>query len=210
MTESTPIVAFDQHAASVMAAVLLPGDRTPALHPVPPDLPSIRRFLERLAVPGVRCCYEAGPCGFDLQRSLAEAWDRLRGDRARADPAARRQSGQNGPARRRSARSAVSGGSADGDSHSHRARRSGARSTALPRRHLHRSAARETSALEILIATWAALPGRAGVVETLLCVARPCNGGRSPHSSRRSRRIDGRLTTSWRGCARSTWISRLR
>jgi hypothetical protein len=33
MTESTPIVAFDQHAASVMAAVLLPGDRVPALPP---------------------------------------------------------------------------------------------------------------------------------------------------------------------------------
>jgi transposase len=70
MTESTPIVAFDQHAGSVMAAVLMPGDRTPALHPLPPDLPSIRRFLERLAAPGIRCCYEAGPCGFDLQRSL--------------------------------------------------------------------------------------------------------------------------------------------
>ena len=73
MTESTPIVAFDQHAASVMAAVLLPGERTPALHPLPPDCPSIRRFLERLALPGVRCCYEAGPCGFDLQRTLLTA-----------------------------------------------------------------------------------------------------------------------------------------
>jgi len=70
MTESTPIVAFDQHAASVMAAVLLPGDRTPALQPLAPDLPTIGRFLERLGVPGVRCCYEAGPCGFDLQRYL--------------------------------------------------------------------------------------------------------------------------------------------
>ncbi len=70
MTESTPIVAFDQHAASVMAAVLLPGERTPALQPVAPDLPSIGRFLERLAAQGVRCCYEAGPCGFDLQRYL--------------------------------------------------------------------------------------------------------------------------------------------
>ena len=68
MTESTPIVAFDQHAASVMAAVLLPGDRTPALQPLAPDLPTIGRFLERLG--GVRCCYEAGPCGFDLQRYL--------------------------------------------------------------------------------------------------------------------------------------------
>ena len=70
MTESTPIVAFDQHAASVVAAVLLPGDRRPVLQPLAPDLPSIGRFLERLGVPGVRCCYEAGPCGFDLQRYL--------------------------------------------------------------------------------------------------------------------------------------------
>jgi transposase len=70
MTESTPIVAFDQHAASVMAAVLMPGDRTPALHALPPDLPTIYRFLTRVGASGVRCCYEAGPCGFDLQRAL--------------------------------------------------------------------------------------------------------------------------------------------
>jgi len=69
MTESTPIVAFDQHAASVMAAVLMPGDRTPALHALPPDLPTIYRFLTRVGASGVRCCYEAGPCGFDLQRA---------------------------------------------------------------------------------------------------------------------------------------------
>ena len=73
MTESTPIVAFDQHVASVMAAVLLPGDRSPALHPLPPDLPSIHRFLARIGSATVRCCYEAGPCGFDLQRSLQAA-----------------------------------------------------------------------------------------------------------------------------------------
>src|SRR4051812_26178791 len=70
MTESTPIVAFDQHAASMMAAVLLPGDRVPALQPLAPDLPTIGRFLERFTSSGVRCCYEAGPCGFDLQRYL--------------------------------------------------------------------------------------------------------------------------------------------
>jgi hypothetical protein len=50
MTESTPIVAFDQHAASVMA--LLPGDRTPALQPLAADLPAIGRFLERFAGTG--------------------------------------------------------------------------------------------------------------------------------------------------------------
>jgi len=70
MVESTPVVAFDQHAASVVAAVLLPGQRTPALHTLGPDLAVIRRFVERLDLPDVRCCYEAGPCGFELQRHL--------------------------------------------------------------------------------------------------------------------------------------------
>ncbi len=70
MVESTPVVAFDQHAASVVAAVLLPGQRTPALHTLGPDLTAVSRFIERLHVAEVRCCYEAGPCGFELQRHL--------------------------------------------------------------------------------------------------------------------------------------------
>lgn len=72
MNESTIIVAFDQHAASVVAAVLLPGQRTPSLHPLAADLPTIGRFVARFARQGtVRCCYEAGPCGFELQRFLS-------------------------------------------------------------------------------------------------------------------------------------------
>jgi len=71
MFESTPVVAFDQHAASVTAAVLFPGSRQPALHQLAPDLPTIRRFLTKVRRQGaVRCCYEAGPCGFELQRAL--------------------------------------------------------------------------------------------------------------------------------------------
>lgn len=71
MTESTPIVAFDQHAATTVAAVLLPGHRTPALHSLASDSPTILRFVARLGRPGaVQCCYEAGPCGFELQRAL--------------------------------------------------------------------------------------------------------------------------------------------
>ena len=71
MFESTPVVAFDQHAASVTAAVLFPGGRRPALHQLPPDVPTIRRFLAKIGRRGaVRCCYEAGPCGFELQRAL--------------------------------------------------------------------------------------------------------------------------------------------
>ncbi len=71
MNESTLIIAFDQHAASVVAAILLPGQQTPALHELAADLPTIGRFVDRVGRRGhVRCCYEAGPCGFELQRFL--------------------------------------------------------------------------------------------------------------------------------------------
>lgn len=70
--KSTTIIAFDQHAATTMAAVLLPGDRTPALHPLTSESAAILRFVERLRRQGpVTCCYEAGPCGFELQRTLS-------------------------------------------------------------------------------------------------------------------------------------------
>jgi transposase len=69
--ESTTIIAFDQHAATTVAAVLLPGQRTPALHPLTSDTPTILRFVDRVRGQGaVTCCYEAGPCGFELQRAL--------------------------------------------------------------------------------------------------------------------------------------------
>jgi transposase len=69
--QSTTIIAFDQHAATTVAAVLVPGQRTPALHTLTSDSPTILRFVERLRRQGpLRCCYEAGPCGFELQRAL--------------------------------------------------------------------------------------------------------------------------------------------
>lgn len=70
MAKSTTIVAFDQHAATTVAAVLLPGQRRPAVHTLTSDSPTILRFVQRLRVTSVQCCYEAGPCGFDLQRAL--------------------------------------------------------------------------------------------------------------------------------------------
>ena len=69
--KSTTIMAFDQHAATTVAAVLLPGQRTPALHPLASETATIRRFVDRLRRQGpVTCCYEAGRCGFELQRTL--------------------------------------------------------------------------------------------------------------------------------------------
>ena len=69
--QSITIVAFDQHAATTVAAVLLPGHRTPALHTLTSESHTIVRFVERLGrARSIRCCYEAGPCGFELQRAL--------------------------------------------------------------------------------------------------------------------------------------------
>lgn len=69
--QSTTIIAFDQHAATTMAAVLLPGQRTPAMHPLTSDTVTVLRFIARVQRQApVRCCYEAGPCGFELQRAL--------------------------------------------------------------------------------------------------------------------------------------------
>jgi transposase len=69
--QSTTIVAFDHHAATTVAAVLLPGHRTPALHSLTADVPTILRFLQRLqGTQPLQCCYEAGPCGFELYRAL--------------------------------------------------------------------------------------------------------------------------------------------
>ena len=72
MMQSTTIIAFDQHAATTVAAVLLRGQRTPALHPLTSDSATILRFVARVRRQGaVACCYEAGPCGFELQRALS-------------------------------------------------------------------------------------------------------------------------------------------
>ena len=70
--KSITIIAFDQHAVTTVAAVLLPGQRTPAVHSLSSDVPTIVRFVARVGrTHPVQCCYEAGPCGFDLQRALA-------------------------------------------------------------------------------------------------------------------------------------------
>jgi hypothetical protein len=72
MMKSTLIVAFDHHAATTVAAVLPAGHRTPAWHTLASDGPTLLRFIERLRRQGpIACCYEAGPCGFELQRTLS-------------------------------------------------------------------------------------------------------------------------------------------
>ena len=115
----------------------------------------------------VRCCYEAGPCGFELQRALTARRrlpceviapaliPRRAGDRIKTD---RRDAGQLAVLYRAGALTA--------DSHPDRAGRGGPRSAALSRRHPRRSAPRPASPVQIPAAAWPPLHGHEeGVVE---------------------------------------------
>jgi hypothetical protein len=53
--QSTPLMAFDQHAATTVAAVLLPGQRTPAFHTLSSDSPTIVRFVRASRATSARC-----------------------------------------------------------------------------------------------------------------------------------------------------------
>jgi len=65
--QSTTIIAFDQHAATTVAAVLLPSQRTPALHTVSSDDPAVCGAGARAGRAGVlssrRACRPCSPCG---------------------------------------------------------------------------------------------------------------------------------------------------
>jgi hypothetical protein len=156
--KSTTIIAFDHHAATTAAAVLLPGHRTPMLHALTSDTPTILRFVERVARGhAVQCCYEAGPCGFELQRALVAyrlpcdviapaLIPRRAGDRVKTD---RRDAGHLAVLYRAGALTAM---------HIPTEQEEAARDLLrLPRRHSRRSPARATPALQISPSARAAL-----------------------------------------------------
>ncbi len=70
--ERDPIhVALDVHKDSVTAGVLQPRAAAPVLQRIGPDEVAVRRLLGKLGGPSrIRVCYEAGPTGFGLARSL--------------------------------------------------------------------------------------------------------------------------------------------
>ena len=66
-------VGMDAHKNSIYVAMLLPGSEQPIVWEVANTDESIRRLarkLKREAKGKIRCCYEAGPCGYALQRQL--------------------------------------------------------------------------------------------------------------------------------------------
>jgi transposase len=73
--EGTTFVGLDAHKEWINVAMLLPGRETPIEWQVPNEVGAIRKMLRRIEgeAPGeVRFCYEAGPCGYALQRQITD------------------------------------------------------------------------------------------------------------------------------------------
>src|SRR5438309_2193046 len=77
MSESTTLqfVGLDVHRDSVAIAVAKPdGQPAQSLATVPNDITGLIKRLQQLGpVESLRCCYEAGPTGFNLARRLIQA-----------------------------------------------------------------------------------------------------------------------------------------
>ena len=72
MQKVTTHVGLDVHAERIVIASLVGQAREPVVSDIPNDEKVIRRTFQRLARGAfeLRCCYEAGPCGFELHRLL--------------------------------------------------------------------------------------------------------------------------------------------
>jgi transposase len=75
IVEGTAYVGLDVHKESISVAALLPGNSEPVQWKQRNSATagrSLARKLKRLGAREVLCCYEAGPCGYGLQRQLQQ------------------------------------------------------------------------------------------------------------------------------------------
>ena len=73
MTEITTYIGVDAHKKDLFIAMLISDAQTPVTWTVPNEPKAIQRLVrkvEREAPGPVRVCYEAGPCGYALQRQM--------------------------------------------------------------------------------------------------------------------------------------------
>jgi transposase len=71
--ENTTFVGLDAHKKTIQVALLTPATRIAVEWKVNNEPAAIRRMAKRLLKEGkgqIRACYEAGPCGYALQRQL--------------------------------------------------------------------------------------------------------------------------------------------
>jgi transposase len=72
----TTYVGIDAHKKDLFIAMLVGSQATPVAWTVPNEPTAVRRLIRKLEreAPGpVQACYEAGPCGYALQRQLTTA-----------------------------------------------------------------------------------------------------------------------------------------
>jgi transposase len=75
MSKNTTFIGLDAHKKTITAAILPPGSRKPELITFENTTKALARFVraQRKSAKGpLRACYEAGPLGFDLKRTLDE------------------------------------------------------------------------------------------------------------------------------------------
>ena len=73
MKNITTYVGVDAHKKDLFVAMLIGDQTTPVTWTVPNEPNAVRRLvrkLEREAPGPLRVCYEAGPCGYALQRQM--------------------------------------------------------------------------------------------------------------------------------------------
>lgn len=76
MEEGITWVGLDAHKSAINAAMYLPGSDKPIEWQLVNEVRAVRRMVrkvERQAPGEVRFCYEAGPCGYSLQRQITDA-----------------------------------------------------------------------------------------------------------------------------------------
>jgi transposase len=74
MKNVTTYVGIDAHKQDLFIAMLIGTQEKPVTWTVPNETQAVRRLVRKLerAAPGpVKCYYEAGPCGYTLQRAMA-------------------------------------------------------------------------------------------------------------------------------------------
>src|SRR5260370_19972708 len=65
-------LGMDTSETTIVVGVLMPGEEVPVIDRIWYEEGSVRHLVGRLGDPaGLRACYEAGPCGFELHRLLA-------------------------------------------------------------------------------------------------------------------------------------------
>ena len=96
MKQVTTFVGIDAHKKDLFVAMLIGAATTPVTWQLANEPKAVRRMVRKLErdAPGpVHVFYEAGPCGYALQRQMTTDADHVRRHRAGVDAAQARASG---------------------------------------------------------------------------------------------------------------------